>query len=292
MAISSQQQTIAESVQIEGVGIHSGNRVHLRLLPAEPDTGVRFRRVDLSGQPQIPAHHSAVSPQPRRTALAVGDAEVNTCEHLLATTSALGIDNLLVEIDAAELPGLDGSSLPYVNALGNAGRVTQSNERTPIRIAEPLSLVRDQQSLLALPFADGLRITYLFAPDNGAFGGDYLVDLIVTPDAFVNEIAPARTFVTMKEAKLAQAAGLGRGATPENTIVWDDDQLMAGQQLRLAGEPARHKALDLIGDMALLGKPLQAHLVATRTGHRENLELVRRIAETVDHRGQAQPLLG
>lgn len=276
MVSGEQQATLARPARIAGIGIHGGQAVHLTLHPAAPDTGVRFRRVDLPGSPEVPAIAAHIDQQPRRTALRRGPAEVHTCEHLLAATRALGVDNLIADLDGAELPGCDGSSLAYVEAIREAGIAPQGTPRRTLVLSTPVSVISGARTLIALPYPGALRVTYCFAPEDGAFGGPRVFDITVDADTFTREIAPARTFVTLAEAELARAAGLGLGATYDNTLVWDGEQVL-NNTLRFDDEPARHKALDVIGDLALAGRPLHAHVIAQRTGHPENLELLRRI---------------
>jgi UDP-3-O-acyl-N-acetylglucosamine deacetylase len=221
----------------------------------------------------VPAHPGSISRQPRRTALRRGDAEVHTCEHLLAAAFALGVDNLLIELDAAELPGCDGSARDFVDLLESAGLAEQDEPRRELRLERTCSVVAEKGSIIALPYHRGLRVTYVFAPRDGAFGGPAVVDVEVTADRFVREIAPARTFVTLREAELARAAGLGLGANFENTLIWDGERLL-NNRFRFDDEPARHKVLDVIGDLALASRPLTAHVIAQGTGHWENLALL------------------
>ena len=239
-----------------------------------------FRRVDLAGRPELPARTALIDIQPRRTALRRGDAEVNTCEHLLAAAWALGVDNLVAEIDGAELPGCDGSAKTFADALLASGLTPQASRRRTFALPGPCAHIDRDRSILALPYGQGLRITYVYAPEDGAFGGPTVFDCEVTPEGFLEQIAPARTFVTLAEAERARAAGLGLGANYDNTLVWDAGEVLHNT-LRYPDEPARHKALDVIGDLALCSRRLQAHVIAQRTGHWENLALARRIEAVI-----------
>ena len=274
------QHSIRQPVELFGVGIHTGKPVRMRLLPAAADTGRVFRRIDLAGEPLVRANPGSISQQPRRTALCDGDVEVHTCEHLLAAAFALGVDNLTIELDAAELPGCDGSSKDFVDALESAYIVEQDTPRLEFCLDRPCSVLRECGSIIALPYSRGLRVTYIFAPQDDAFGGAAVVDVEVTAERFVRDIAPARTFVTLEEAELARAAGLGLGANYDNTLVWDGARLLHNS-FRFDDEAARHKALDVIGDLALASRRINAHIVAYRTGHWENLALLREIEETM-----------
>jgi UDP-3-O-acyl N-acetylglucosamine deacetylase len=274
------QVTICAPAEISGIGLHSGQVARLVLRPAPADTGIVFRRVDLAGRPELPARTALIDIQPRRTALRHGDAEVNTCEHLLAAAWALGVDNLVAEIDGAELPGCDGSAKAFADALIQSGLTRQPSPRRTFALSEPCAHIAGGRSIVALPHGQGLRVTYVYAPEDGAFGGPNVFDCQVTPQGFLEQIAPARTFVTLAEAERARAAGLGLGATYDNTLVWNAGEVLHNT-LRYPDEPARHKALDVIGDLALCSRRLQAHVIAQRTGHWENLALARRIEELI-----------
>ena len=274
------QHSIRRPVALEGVGIHTGHPVRMRLLPAPVDTGRVFRRVDLPTEPTVPAGPGSVSRQPRRTALCQGVAEVHTCEHLLAAAFALGVDNLVIELDAAEVPGCDGSARDFVALLECAEPVAQDAPRREFRLDRVCSVVRDRGSIIALPFQTGLRVSYVYAPADGAFGGPAVVDVEVDAKRFVQEIAPARTFVTLQEATIARAAGLGLGADYDNTLVWDGQGVLYNS-LRFDDEPARHKTLDIIGDLSLASRRINAHIVAHGTGHWENLALLAKIEAVI-----------
>ena len=285
----SAQRTIAGTVELDGVGLHSGERCRMRLLPAAPGSGIAFVRTDLAGAPAITSHPSRLCQRMRRTALAqtlaVGgrevEVEVHTTEHFLAACSGLGVDNLRVELDAVELPGLDGSALEFARAIQAAGLVDQPAERAAFELSEPVSVSDGKASIVALPYRNGLKITYTLDDHGGALGGAQVVELDVNEQSFLTEIAPARTFCLAKEVEALRAMGLGKGATYQNTCVYDGTQVI-GTELRFRDEAARHKILDLVGDLAHCRRRLNAHIIAVRSGHRENMLLVQELNRRIE----------
>lgn len=275
------QRTIAADVSATGIGLHSGESCTVTFRPAPPDSGIVFVRTDLPGSPSIPSHPDHLCQRQRRTALAIGEVEVHTCEHFLAAAYGLGIDNLRVEMTAVEFPGLDGSAKDFVELLRGAGIVEQGVERRIFEVTEPVSVSDGRTSLIALPWKGGLKITYTLDDHGGALGGAQVVEVELTEQGFAEQVAPARTFCMKKEVELLRAAGLGKGANYENTCVYDGTQVI-GTRLRFPDEAARHKILDLVGDLAHVRRRLNAHIIAVRSGHRENMllvqELNRRIA--------------
>ena len=271
---------------MEGVGLHSGESVHLRLRPGEPDSGVVFVRTDLDGSPKVRACIENVVEKPRRTALRHGGAEVHTVEHFLAAAQGTGLDNLIVEMDRAELPGMDGSALPFVDAIRRAGRVDQEKERREFRLRSPVS-VSGETSLVALPGEDGLRIGYTLSYDNSYVPSQHL-SLQLTEEAFIDAGAGPRPWVLVAAAAARRRAGLGKGANYENTLVLGREGVIQNT-LRYPDEFVRHKVLDLIGDLFLLEASLHAHILAVKSGHQTNQLLVRRLHESMqrDHLGAA-----
>ncbi len=271
------QRTIRTPIEFSGVGLHSGQMVKGRMLPAPQDTGVEFVRTDLPDASPIPARISNRSVMDRRTRLEKGSARVDTVEHLLSVCCGLGLDNLRVELSGQEVPGLDGSALSFVTLIQQAGLVEQRAEVKVLRLSRPVFVREGPVTLVALPTqGSGLSIEYFASFDEpGVESGSMSLD--ITPETYIKEIAPARTFCLASEVPKLQAAGFGKGATRENTLVLGDPQT----KLRLSAEPVRHKMLDLIGDLFLLGADLQAHVIATRSGHATNAELVKRLYEVL-----------
>ena len=272
------QRTIATPVEFSGRGLHTGEQVHVRVMPAREDAGVEFVRVDVPDALPIPAHIRFYSTKDRRSRLERGGYGVDTIEHLLAVCTGLQVDNLRVEMTGAEMPGLDGSAKTLADLFVQSGLVEQAARVRTFRLEDPLFVRDGAATLVALPAErPGLTVQYIAAfNDPEVEGGSFHLEL--TPEAFLNEIAPARTFCLASEVESLRAAGLGKGATRENTVVLGDPETV----LRMPGEPVRHKLLDLLGDLQLLGAELQAHLIATRSGHKTNAELVRRLFDLME----------
>jgi len=277
------QRTVQATVELRGAGLHTGSATTLRIGPAPADAGVVFVRTDLPGRPRIPADADRVVDRGRRTALAEGTAEVHTVEHLLSACHGLGVDDLVVEMDGLEVPGLDGSALPFLEALRRAGPVEIPDApRRELLLQDAVGVTEPGTDavLTALPRERGLLVSYTldygptapFRPQHAAAE--------VTADAYAREVAPARTFVLESEAKALQSMGLGKGATHENTLVVGPDGPVQNR-LRFPDEYARHKVLDLVGDLFLLGADIRAHVAAVRTGHAGNALLVKRLAALV-----------
>jgi UDP-3-O-[3-hydroxymyristoyl] N-acetylglucosamine deacetylase/3-hydroxyacyl-[acyl-carrier-protein] dehydratase len=275
------QRTIARPAETSGVGLHLGEKTLLRVKPAEPGTGIVFVRTDVPGYARIPATIQHRADSQRRTALKNGDAEVHTVEHLLSAAVALGLDNLEIELDGEEMPGLDGSALEFVRLLEEAGVHEQDATVREIVVREPINVSAGGASLVALPY-DGLRISYTLDYPLDSMPSMYY-SLEVCREKYVSEIAPARTFVLRREAELLLQAGMGKGANTENTVVIGDDGKVEAE-LRFPDEPVRHKILDLLGDLALAGAPIKAHFIAVKSGHDLNATLVQRLVEREEER--------
>ncbi len=272
------QRTIKTPVEFSGRGLHTGGETIVWIKPAPPDGGVIFCRSDLEGAPQIPAHISKLASKERRTSLREGRADVSTVEHLLAALYALEIDNVLVEMSGEEVPGLDGSALPIVNLLHEAGVVEQRGVRKTFKLDEPIYVREGDVSLVALPAEEGLSLQYHLDHRTGDIEAIQSFGLKVTSESFATQIAPARTFVMRQEVEALQAAGFGKGANRQNTLVMGPEG-PEDNELRFDDELARHKVLDLLGDIALGGFDLCAHLIATRSGHSTNHRLVKQLLE-------------
>lgn len=266
------KRTIAKPADLDGVGLFTGNRVRLRLLPAPPGTGVVFVRTDLPQRPRIAVNPETIASKFRRTAVANDKGEVESIEHLMSALHGIGVDNLEIEVDAPELPGMDGSSRPYVQTLRGCGLQDQEEEKPQIRFAEPVSFTENDVSIVAMPGDRGLTVSYSLNYD-GTFVGAQHLNLPITDRTYENEIAPARTFCLESEVGAFRDQGLGKGASYDNTLVVGRDGVV-GNQLRFTDEFVRHKILDLVGDLALLGRPILAHVVARNAGHALNVELV------------------
>ncbi|MBM3991875.1 MAG: UDP-3-O-[3-hydroxymyristoyl] N-acetylglucosamine deacetylase [Planctomycetes bacterium] len=274
------QRTLRAPVEFSGVGLHSGATVRARVLPAPQGTGIEFVRTDVPDAPPIPALVQYRVQADLRTRLKRGNAEVETVEHLLAACTGLCIDNLRVEMDGAEMPGMDGSARAFLELFLQVGTVEQRAEARTFRLEEPIYVREKSATLVALPSEQsGLTLQYIASFDDPSVQGGSL-QFDVTPESFAKDIASARTFCLASDVEKLKAAGFGKGATRENTVVLGDPQT----QMRMPGEPVRHKMLDLIGDLALLGADLHAHVIATRSGHATNAELVRRLVDLMQEK--------
>ena len=275
------QRTLKEPVEYRGVGLHSGKDIRIVVRPADAGNGVTFVRTDLDDHPVVRAHGANMKARQRRTCIQDGRAEVYTCEHLLAALYALGIDNAIVEIDGEEVPGLDGAAVEFFRGLRESGSVEMRLPRPVYAVKQPIYVRDGTASIVALPGAGKLTIEYHldYPAQNGhAPGAKQIVGFELSPDSFEKDIAPARTFVFAHEVESLRAAGLGKGANSQNTLVVGPDGPQSNT-LRWDDELARHKILDLIGDLANAGVDLDAHIIATRSGHGLNMALVQRILE-------------
>jgi UDP-3-O-[3-hydroxymyristoyl] N-acetylglucosamine deacetylase/3-hydroxyacyl-[acyl-carrier-protein] dehydratase len=274
-ALVLQQQTLNRPVSFSGVGLHSGNKVNMTFLPAPPNSGLRFRRVDLDGKPEIEARVEFVSETNRSTTLAKGNTRVHTVEHILATFAGYGIDNAVVELDANEPPIADGSSREYCRMIQNAGIIPQDARREPYQPTAPIELEMGETVMTLFPDED-FKITCTSSDKQGRFTQHYSLEL--TPKTWERDLAHARTFCFYEEIAYLFNHGLIRGGSLENAVVIRDDAVLTTEPLRYADEFVRHKMLDIVGDLSLLGRPLKGHLIAVKPSHAANCELVRRIA--------------
>jgi UDP-3-O-[3-hydroxymyristoyl] N-acetylglucosamine deacetylase / 3-hydroxyacyl-[acyl-carrier-protein] dehydratase len=275
------QKTIAKEISFNGIGLHTGNRCNVILKPAEANVGVIFVRRDLPGSPKIKANfHSLVNPGDilRRTTLEQGKAQVQTIEHFMAALFGLGIDNLIVELDNKELPGLDGSSLKYLDIIMQSGIKELGVKRDIFELKEPIRIEEGGASIMALP-SSGLSVSYTLDYNFVESRTEFLELKFSTPEVFIREIAPARTFCLESEAKELQSKGFGMGANYDNTLVLTKEGEVIKNKVRFSDEFVRHKILDLIGDLSLLGFTLKAHIVALKSGHTLNTRLVQEIAK-------------
>jgi UDP-3-O-[3-hydroxymyristoyl] N-acetylglucosamine deacetylase/3-hydroxyacyl-[acyl-carrier-protein] dehydratase len=272
----SQQQTLRQSVSYSGVGLHSGNRVTMTLLPAPPGSGLRFRRTDLDGKPEIEARIENVTQTNRSTTIAKGNAKIQTVEHVLAALAGSGIDNAVIEVDANEPPIGDGSSREYVKMIDHAGLAPQAEPRELYRVTEPLQL-QTEDTLMSIFPHDRLKVSCTSSDKAGRFSQFYTVE--ISPETWKREISHARTFCFFEEIEYLIKNGLIKGGSLENAVVIRDDAVLTTEPLRYPEEFVRHKILDIIGDLSLLGRPLCGHVVAVRPSHTANCELARMIQE-------------
>lgn len=269
------QRTLGKPAQVEGFGYWSGRDVRVEFRPAEANTGIVFVRTDLGSPRRIPAAVALRIETPRRTTLACDGTSVEMVEHIMAALAGLCIDNCEVWVDSAEMPGCDGSSQAFVTALLAAGVVEQQALRRRLVIPE-ITRVGDEDCWVeACPSrAGGLSVKYRLDYASNAAIGRQTLDLAITPDSFRRELASARTFLLQPEADWLRQRGLGARVTSRDVLIFDDEGLV-NNELRFEDECVRHKTLDLVGDLALAGCDIQGRIVAYKSGHRLNAELVK-----------------
>ena len=270
------QTTLATVTTYSGTGLHSGRSVTITLRPAPAGTGIVFARTDLSGMPQVRACTANVTGTMRATTLEQGPAKVFTVEHLLAAFAALGVDNCLVEIDAVEPPVADGSALPFVRLIQQAGIVEQAAPAAVIAVKETVAVRLPDKFIAIMPY-DGLRITFTSVNPHPMLGVQF-ADFELSPAIFETEIGPARTIGFMHEVEALKAQGLALGGTLENVVVYDHEKALT--PLRFPDELVRHKILDIIGDIALAGR-VRGHIVAVKSSHAINTQLAHMIVQSV-----------
>lgn len=272
------QRTLKNSVEFESPGLHTGQQVKVRILPAPENSGIQFCRVDLNPEIRVRACIENVrTDELRQTALAVGTGVIKTIEHLMAAFHGLGLDNALVEVNGDELPGMDGSALEFTRAISACGFLEQNANRQYLEIKQPVFVDRGEHSIIILP-APQLTISYTLSYSDPNLKDQFLM-VPILPEIFERELAPARTFCLKKEAEYLLAQGFGKGANVSNTLVFENNQPI-DNELRFKDEACRHKIMDLLGDLFLLGKFIKGHVIATRSGHALNTELVRKLIMT------------
>ncbi len=277
------QQTIARDVSFKGIGLHTGLPVSLRVTPAPIHTGITFVRTDLPHRPAIPAtvaHAVDAGRGPRRSTIAKDGVEVQTVEHLMAALWGGGIDNAYIEVSGVEVPGLDGSALPFLQQLKAAGAVAQGAPQKVFTLREPV-FVGDGEAFVGVFPDPTLRISYTLSYADHPMLRSQFADVALNGQAFEETVAPARTFCLKREVEALRAAGFGKGATAENTLVLAEEGLV-NNTLRFPDEFARHKVLDLVGDLYLLGAHLRGHVVAIKSGHGLNVRLLKRLMQALD----------
>jgi UDP-3-O-acyl N-acetylglucosamine deacetylase len=269
------QRTISRSVSVSGFGFWSGRDVTVEFRPGEPDAGIIFVRRDLASQPRIRAVVANRIETPRRTTLNSGGVSVEMIEHVMAALYGLQFDNCEVWVNESEMPGCDGSSEPFVAALETVGVVEQSALRSRLVVQNITRLGDDESWVEARPSTNGgMSVKFRLDYGSGNAIGRQTLQLLVTPESFRRELAACRTFVLEEEAQWLVARGLGQRATYQNVLVFGKDGPLENE-LRFRDECVRHKALDLVGDLAMAGCDLVGHFIAHRSGHRLNAELVR-----------------
>lgn len=279
MTPMARQRTIKGPVEVKGIGLQTGQTVVLRLKAAPPNSGINFVRTDLSDNHvlNIRAIDFTAGPaKERRTTLGLGPFEIQTTEHFLSALSGLSIDNITAELDGAELPGMDGSARDFTDALKRAGAIEQDADKKLLKIDKPI-WVGEGEGLLAIFPDDDFRVSYTLSYKGGHIGTQFF-SAVISESNYETEIAPARTFCLEEEALELLRRGLGKGANYENTLVMGKDGPLKNR-LRFADEPVRHKVLDLIGDLYLAGAAIKGHVLAVKSGHKLNMEMVKKLKE-------------
>jgi UDP-3-O-[3-hydroxymyristoyl] N-acetylglucosamine deacetylase/3-hydroxyacyl-[acyl-carrier-protein] dehydratase len=268
------QQTLNRAASFSGIGLHSGNRVNMTILPAPANSGVRFRRVDLEGKPEIEARVENVSETNRSTTLAKGNVKVHTVEHVLAALAGFGIDNAVIELDANEPPIADGSSREFCKIIQTAGIGPLAEKREVFTPTEPIEMQLGETMMTLFPDT-GFKITCTSADKKGRFTQFYSTE--ITPKTWDKELSHARTFCFFEEIEHLIKNNLIKGGSLENAVVIRDDAVLTTEPLRYPEEFVRHKMLDIVGDLSLLGRPIRGHLIAVKPSHAANCEFVRQI---------------
>jgi len=269
------QKTIAHQVVISGIGLHTGKRINLTLRPAEVDTGIIFHRTDGEHLVSIEAKSSNVVDTRLATVIGRGGVTISTVEHLLAALSAYGIDNLHIDIDGPEVPIMDGSAAPFASILEDAGIRKQARSRKFLAIRRPISVIDGEKRVSIIP-SRFFRITYDIAFQHPCIALQQR-SVKLSTEGFRRELAPARTFGFLRDVEMLKAAGLARGGSLENAIVVDDEKILNPEGLRFQDEFVRHKILDAIGDLSLVGYPILGHVRAFKAGHDINHQLAEKI---------------
>ncbi|MCC6651063.1 MAG: UDP-3-O-[3-hydroxymyristoyl] N-acetylglucosamine deacetylase [Candidatus Eisenbacteria bacterium] len=277
------QRTIAAPAQIEGIGLHTGEKGIMKFLPAPTGHGVRFVRVDLPGSPEVQVRPENAHFDPgagRRTILQQNGVQIHTMEHVLSAVAGIGIDNLRIEVSSMEVPeGHDGSAAPIARALMAAGVVDQDKPVRHLKVSKPVSWSHKGVELSAVPYS-GCKLSFTIEYDHPLIGVQEL-SLDITPEVYLEQIAPARTFVLERDLEVLRQAGWIKGGRLESAIVVGADRVLNDEPLRFPDEFVRHKILDLLGDLFILGGPLLGHVTAKRSGHQGHVEFVKHLKETL-----------
>jgi UDP-3-O-[3-hydroxymyristoyl] N-acetylglucosamine deacetylase len=272
------QRTLRRAISCVGIGLHSGNKVQLSLKPAPTNFGIRFRRTDL-GDHEVPANVQHLGGIQLATALSRNAVSVETVEHLLAALVSMGIDNVLIELNSPEVPIMDGSAAPFVYLIQEAGIRQQASLRKYLKIVRPIALSRGDKRIALYP-SDHFKVTYSISFDHPLLRHQSRT-LRITEESFVEDIAPARTFTFLKDVEMLRQNGLALGGSLDNAIVLGETGVL-NNALRFNDEFVRHKILDAVGDLALVGYPVIGHLVAHRAGHSLHTEFAVKILEETD----------
>lgn len=272
------QRTIKQEVSFEGIGLHTGAHVSVRLKPAPRDTGIIFQRIDKNIM--IGANVGAVVDTAFATSLGSNGTRIKTVEHILAAISGLGIDNLLIELDGSEIPILDGSSTELIDIILKGGIAKQGKKRPYMRIIKPVLFEDGHSEIAAFPH-DSRRLTYRIHFNHHLLG-EQMLSIELTEENFIKEVAPARTFGFLKDVEYLKANGLAKGGSLDNAIILGDNGILNKSGLRFKDEFVRHKMLDFIGDLSLIGFPVYGHIMANKAGHSTNVKFIKKLLSSTD----------
>ncbi len=278
--IMNPQTTLKEVITFQGKALFTGVDVSVKLIPAAPDMGIVFRRVDLPGSPEIPAKTENVIEAIRTTKIGVGGASVQTVEHFMAALFACKVNNLIVEISGPEMPIFDGSSLPFIELIEKAGILEQDKEQPIYLLEKPCSFTVGETHVIALP-AEEFRISYTLHYPHSPYLKSQYFSSTITPSFFKKEIAPCRTFTLYEDVAPLIEKGILKNAALEHGVVIDGERVLNPEGVRFADEMVRHKVLDLMGDIALLGWQLRVHLIGIKTGHAANHAIAKELRKSL-----------
>lgn len=271
------QRTLAKSATLRGKSLHTGSEVTLTLHPAPVDSGIKFKRVDLPDEPTIDALVANVKTVERSTTIAEGNIKVHTVEHALSALAGMGVDNALIEMNANEPPIGDGSALAFLELIKEAGIAEQDAPKSIFTVHEPVYIETQNGSLMTVVPDNKFRVSCTNVGPEGRFTQYYSTE--ITPEIYEKEIAPARTFVYYEDVKPLMDKGLIKGGSLENAVVIRGESVMGREPLRFDNEFVRHKILDIVGDLALLGRPIKGHVIAIKPGHGPNTELAKALTK-------------
>ncbi len=269
------QRTLATSASLEGTSLHTGTKVTLTMSPAPPNSGILFRRIDLDDKPFIPAVVDNVQQVERSTTIAVGSVKVHTVEHVISALTGMGVDNAIIEMNANEPPIGDGSALPYVECIKEAGIKEQDELCSVFEVRDPIHIEVGDGSLLTIVPDKTFRVSCTQVGPEGKMTQYFSTE--INPETYEREIAPARTFVFYEDVEPLLEKGLIKGGSLENAVVVRDNSILSKEPLRFENEFARHKILDVVGDLMLAGKRIMGHVICVKPGHGPNTQLARQL---------------
>ena len=275
------QKTVKRTIEFAGVALHSGAETSIRILPGDPDTGYRFRRTDIAGQPEVAASVHNIRDTMLATSLELNGTAIKTVEHLLSAMAGCGIDNAVIEVDGEEIPIMDGSAMPFVNGIDGVGLKDQEEPKRMLRILKEIEVMENGAGASLIP-SEIFQVSFTIDFEHPVVGWQDL-DFRYTPESFREEIAFARTFGFLKDVQMMMDKGLALGGSMENAVVVGDDKVLNPGGLRSPDEFVRHKVLDTLGDLSLLGIPIVGAYYGYKAGHRINRLLMQEVLAHPDH---------